>query len=254
MEILITRSIETLLFPPGNVILLMVLGLVLLRRHRRTAVAALLLAALGLYASSIHVASKALLRALETYPALQPRDLADSGAQAIVVLGSGRYPLAPEYGGDSLADWGLERVRYGAWLHRHTGLPLVVTGGDPLNEGSPEAAVMQKVLRDDYGIEDVWTEGASRTTGENALFTRELLARHGIKRVYLVTQAWHMPRAVRVFQRAGLEVIPAPTHFLSLDSNARSGPLDWLPDAGALANTNLVLHELAGSLWYRVRY
>ncbi|HLA75927.1 MAG TPA: YdcF family protein [Gammaproteobacteria bacterium] len=255
MEILITRSIENLIFPPGSIIVLIVLGLLVVNRHKRAASTLFALAGLGLYALSIPVTGQLLLRSLETsYPALTPQDLQPGRAQAIVVLGAGRYPKAPEYGGDTLADAGLERVRYGAYLHKLTGLPIIVTGGDPLKQGSSEASIMRRVLLDDYQISQVWTEDDSRTTGENALFTKTLLDKHGIKHVYLITQAWHMPRAVRIFQKAGVQVVPAPTRFLTARSRKDMDILDWLPNAGALRDSMMALHELLGSVWYRIRY
>lgn len=254
MEVLVIRVLESLLFPPGVIILLIAFGLLALHRHRGLGVTLLVLAMLGLYGASIPVVERALMRSLESAPALRNEALLTPSAQAIVVLGGGRYANAPEYDGDSLSRATLERLRYGAYLHRKTGLPIIVTGGDPLLEGSSEASLMKQVLLDDYRIEKVWTEDNSRNTAENARFTQTLLAKQGFTRVYLVTHAWHMPRALAIFRQFGIEAIPAPTVFQSAPSKENTGLLAWLPNADALEDTRTALHELLGSVWYGLRY
>ncbi|MEO6696876.1 MAG: YdcF family protein [Gammaproteobacteria bacterium] len=253
MEVIIARAVEALLFPPGGSLVLVVLGGLLLRRHRRTAVTLFLLALLSLAVFSLPVTAKLLIQQLEVYPALQPHDLRQSPAQAIVVLAGGRYANAPEYGGDTVSTHSLERLRYGVWLHRQTGLPLLLTGGDPFNVGLSEASLMRNVLAEDYHIE-AWSEDASTTTAENAFLSKRMLEAKNINTVYLVTNAWHMRRALRIFEQTGLRVIPAPTHFLSVNNGRASRPLDWLPQAHALEKNNLAQHELLGDLWYRLRY
>lgn len=252
MEILLTRSIESLILPPGGVIVLLIMGLLLIRRHWYGATLVTALALLGLYTLSLPITAHKLVRSLEVYPALQAQDLKNSTAQVIVVLGAGRYTDAPEYGGDTLASSGLERVRYAAHLHKLTGLPIVVTGGSPMGEAIPEAVLMQTSLISDFHVSDVWIEDQSRTTAENAFFTQALLAKKGIRHAYIVTHAWHMPRAVRIFEQAGLAVTAAPTLFSS--AQGRTGWLDWLPSAGALQGSSMALHEKLGLLWYRIRH
>lgn len=253
MEILITRSIENLIFPPGSVIILLIVALLLTRRHWRAAATATALALLGLYVLSLPLTAGWLMQSLEVYPALQPQNIKGSPAQAIVVLGSGRYAGAPEYGGDTVSTGGLERLRYAVHLHKLTRLPLLVSGGSPHGEPIPEAVLMQESLANDFHITDVWLEDQSRTTAENAVFTKTLLDKKGIRHVYLVTHAWHMPRAVIIFEQAGLAVAPAPSMFFPVESGEPI-LLRWLPNAGALERTCLALHEMAGMLWYQLRH
>lgn len=251
MEIIITRTIEALLLPPGCFIILIVLGL--LTRGRRGSSGFLVLAFVGLYALSVPITAQSLMSLLETYPPLTIRDIDSSRAEAIVVLGAGRYG-APEYTGESVNAFALERLRYGVRLHRLTDLPIIVSGGDPLNEGSSEASLMKQALQIDFQMKQVRTEGASRNTAENAFFTRQLLDELGMKRVYLVTHAFHMPRAVQMFEQAGVHVIPAPLHFLSLRSDDASDLVAWLPTTKVLERSYIALHELLGKQWYRMRH
>lgn len=253
MEIIITRSIEAWILPPGGILLLFMLGFYLLRRHRRFALALLSAALISLYALSTPALSKRLLAWVETYPALPPNVINTEGAQAIVLLGGGRHEGAPEYGMDTVGMEALERVRYAARLQHQTGLPIIVSGGAPMGEATTDAALMRDALKE-FGVTEVWLEDQSRNTAENARFSKDLLAQHQMNKVYLVTHATHMARSVWAFERAGVSVIPAPTHFMSLRDPALPTHLQWLPDAQALHYSRVALREQLGRLWYWVRY
>ena len=58
----------------------------------------------------------------------------------IVIVGTGSYPVAPEYGGDTVGAATLERVRWGARRHRLAGLPILVSGGSPFGSRTSEKA------------------------------------------------------------------------------------------------------------------
>ena len=100
-----------------------------------------------------------------------------------------------------------------------------------------------------------WREAYSRSTWENAEYSQIILKEAGIKRIYLVTQAWHMSRAQMAFAAVGLEVIPAPTGFLH-DHGESEVPLilDFLPSSRALQTHYFISHELLGMIWYKLRY
>jgi uncharacterized SAM-binding protein YcdF (DUF218 family) len=88
-------------------------------------------------------------------------------------------------------------------------------------------------------------ETASRNTLQNARQAAGALLPAGIRRILLVTSAWHMRRAEREFQRAGFEVIPAPTDHRSFPSEGL-GVRQWLPDPEALQLTHVVVKEWLG--------
>ncbi len=252
MSILLTRAVESLVLPPAINLVLGVMGLILLRKYKRAAIALLALSLVTLYIFSIPFTSLSLMRSLQTYPALTAENLRHPEAQAIVVLGAGRNYDAPEYGGDTASKLALERLRYGAYLHRHTGLPVLVTGGALHGETYSEARIMKDVLVNDFRVPVRWTEERSLTTAENADFSRPILVQAHIQRAYLVTHAWHMPRAVQAFQQAGINIIPAPTGFTNPWPIERGG-FAWLPSAHALQTSSYALHELGGRLWYGLR-
>lgn len=233
-----------LLMPPGNGLLL--LGLAGLFRRRRWAFGLAVLGALLLLLQSLPLVSGALMASLEARagPALQGKD----GAQAIVVLSGGLSTDAPEYGGDTAGARTLLRLRYGALLAHRYDLPLLVAGGRPDKATRSEAAVMADILAQEFAVKVRWQEAQSRNTAENATMSAAILRAAGIRRVVLVTQAFHMPRAARLFRDAGIEVVPAPTNFTATGSSPFA-PTDLLPQVSAMQNSYYALHEWLGIAW-----
>ena len=233
-----------LLLPPGNGLLLLFLAVIFRRRRWAFGVAALGVALIFL--QSLPPVSGLLMASLESRagPVLQAAD----GAQAIVVLGGGLDREAPEYGGDTAIDRTLLRLRYGAVVAHRFGLPVLVSGGRPEHATRTEAAVMAEILKREFSVKVRWQETRSRTTAENATLSAVILRDAGVHRIILVTQAFHMPRAVRLFRSAGLEVVPAPTQFKTA-GRSPFGPLDLLPQISALHNSYYALHEWLGIAW-----
>ena len=251
MEILIIRLIESLLFPPGLMIAIMLAGAILMRFYYRPGKIVIISGFVLLVLASLPIVPNTIIHLLEDIPALNQAELSQPQAQAIVVLGGGRYADAPEYAGDTVSTGSLERIRYGAYLHQQTGLPILVTGGNPYGRKISEAELMQTTLENEFKVKVRWAEKASKNTWENASFSFRLLQQENIKKIYLVTHAWHMPRSQQVFEQAGFEVIPAPTAYTTA---AAPILLRLLPSAGGLERSRLVGHELLGMLWYKLRY
>jgi uncharacterized SAM-binding protein YcdF (DUF218 family) len=242
----LTNALAALLLPPGSLILLMAGGLVLLRTRPQlgTGLAAGGLAAL--YVLSMPLTAIGLLSALESgSPATNKHS-----AAAIVVLGGSKSHNAPEYGGDTVSGASLVRLRYAAYLHRRTGLPILVSGGSPEGSAHSEAELMQRVLQNEFSVPVRWIEGDSANTLENARLSYRMLAAENVRTIRLVTHAWHMPRARLVFEAAGFNVIPAATGYTT---RYRLTMLDFLPSASALRDSALFFHEIIGIVWYRLR-
>ena len=232
-----------LALPPAGPLLLARAGLAWSRWHRRAGTTLAVLALAALFALSCNGVAVALAHAIlpQVAPA-QPQDV--QGVQAIVVLGGGIEQDAPEYGTSQLTPNAYRRLRYGAWLARRSGKPLAYAGGQGWGAAGsaeePEARVAQRLAQDDYGVALRWLEDRSRDTRENADLIAQAMRPDGIRRVAVVTDSWHMPRAVQSFRSAGFEVVPAPTGF----PHRRPGsPLEWLPSAEGLALSRQVLRE-----------
>lgn len=248
-EWLITNFLSAWLLPPLDLIAVIALGLALAPRRPRLGltIAASSLALLAVLCTP--VAGHLLISTLESYPPLKSSEISESGAGAIVVLGSGRR-VAPEYGGDTVSDGGLVRIRYGARLARETRLPVLVTGGKPTGGSISEAEVMAEALDRDFGVKARWLETASINTIQNAQFSAKILAEAGIKRVILVTDASHMRRSVARFRSVHIDVVPAPTAF---HIRSEFTLLDYLPSTRGLFLSNRALHEWVGILVSRAR-
>lgn len=231
--------------PPLSLFLVMLLGAML--RYRRPRLGGIV-AGLGfavLVLLSTPVLGSALLASLQTDPALavvpQP-----AGEQAIVILGAEHQRQAPEFGGTTCGPMTLVRVRYGGRLARVTGLPVLVSGG-PLGVGVPAVAELMRDALAEMHVVPQWVEARSLNTRENARETAAILARAGIHHVFLVTHAWHLPRARIEFERCGLKVTPAPTGFCAPPD---LHPATFLPSAMALVHSRLYLHEQIGRAVY----
>jgi uncharacterized SAM-binding protein YcdF (DUF218 family) len=242
MPFLLKKILSALLLPPTSLILLAFAGLWLSRRHPGTGKTLIALALATLLILSLPITGNALLRSLETAPPISEAQL--KNIQAIVILGGRKNNNAPEYGGiDTVSKSTLERLRYGARLQRQTGKPILVTGGAPFG-GRPEADAMAETLKQDFHAKTVWVENRSNDTAENAAYSASILKQHGLTRIALVSQAWHLPRAIKNFEQQGLTVTPAPTGFV----DAEADPIaQWLPKASALDKSSMAIKEHLGA-------
>lgn len=232
-------AVTSLVLPPGGPLVLVALGVLWQRRRPRWGRGLGLAGAAALWLSAMPIVASALVTLLGGAQPLDPQRA--RSAEAIVILGGGVRPSAAEYGGDTLGRLTLERVRYGAWLARRTGLPVLVAGGPPEPTVRAEAALMREALEQEFGVPVRWVEDRSRNTRENAEQAARELAAAGKRRVLLVVHGFDVRRARAQFEAAGLEVIAAPTQVPRWDEIELA---DFLPSAGALQTTHFALYEL----------
>jgi len=253
VSIYINKLLPLLALPSG--LLLLLLAVALLWRRRWPVWLALCLFWLG----STPWVSDHLLRwceanAVRVAASSMPR------AQAIVVLSEGRT-LAPGTTGTSEWNDG-DRFWGGIELYRAGKAPwLVFTGGwvpwQP--ELAPEGDVL-KVWAKSQGVPDsaIQLTGKVTNTAEEAAAVAALLPKLPTvggtkpKTILLVTSAFHMPRAQRLFQQAGLEVLPYPVDF-KVSAKDTFTAMDLLPSAGAWQRSEMAWRELLGRAWYAVR-
>ncbi len=247
MMFILKKLISRFFFPLSLVIGLLLLGVFLKNKKRKTQV--VLAGVALLYLFSFAPFGYLILRPLESqYVPISSSSL-NQEVRWIVVLGGGSREsktLTPE---DRLGDASLKRLLEGVRLSRL--LPqsrLVLSGGD--YQGiSPDALIMQQVALDQGVPRDkIELEAASWDTTDQA---KLLLDRLGQAPFYLVTSAGHMPRAIRMFIRAGMQPIAAPTDFRAV--RAPFQVMDFFPQAGTLVNTERAFYEYLGLAWGFVR-
>jgi len=173
---------------------------------------------------------------------------------AIVVLGGAlAYPLPPRREVE-LTDQA-DRVLYASRLYHAGKAPLIVVSGGtmPWSQAGSEARIMQELLME-WGVPEqaIMTESSSRTTRENALFSKELLSSKNLESILLVTSAMHMPRALASFKAVGADALPASTDVTAMIESDGT-LLDWLPSSGALDGSSRAIKEYLGMLVYQLR-
>lgn len=177
-----------------------------------------------------------------------PTGALPADVQAIVILGAGTVDNLVDHDGQTVSALALERLRAGAQLARASALPVLVSGG-VVWHGTPEAVLMTVAMAE-YGVPVRWVEPRSRDTADNARESAAMLGAAGIRRVALLTHAFHMRRSMEEFRRAGLTPLAAPT---MIKAAADVDALDFVPGTRAFQQSGIALHEWLGWLALRLR-
>ncbi len=239
MSFFLKKLLSLILLPPTLFIILFLIIAVVSKRK----VVSLLsfFGAFGLYLLSVEPVKDMLYKPLEeAYPV--PREVQ---ADVLVVLGGGSYNTG------ILKEDSMKRLLTGFILHKRYNLTIILSGGASIGN-LPEAEVMKQLL-EELGVDKskIFTEVRSRDTFENAKYVKEICEKHNFQRVVLITSAYHMPRAVETFMKAGLEVIPYPTDF---KQDKRYNLYSFIPKMGVLNDSYKALREHLGGLAYGMLY
>ncbi|HVY87498.1 MAG TPA: YdcF family protein [Hyphomonadaceae bacterium] len=237
---------------PSNLLLLAMAVGILLLRWARTRKLGLRLAAGGAIATALVTVlpvSEWLLASLERrFPAYEPCKSSTAQPLAGIILLGGAIS-SEEIDGRIIEDLGgsADRIRKAAQLaHEYPSLPVLVSGGQafPRKGARPESVATADLLKE-LGVEEsrLKLETASRTTAENAAFVK---SQAGTGAWLLVTSAFHMPRSVATFRKAGIDVIPVPTDWM-VDDNR---PLLTMNALDRLGKLDLAVHEYLGLAAY----
>jgi len=206
-------------------------------------VAAYVLAGFGLIGNR-------LLKGLENkYPPLLDASRA-AGAKWVVVLGAGmtsdlKVPLTSQLSEGS-AIRTIEGIRIWRQIKRSK---LIFSGGAVFNTQS-EATGMAGLARQ-LGVPDtvVSLEDRSLDTDDQARLIKAMVKGDT---VVLVTSAAHMHRSVSLFQKQGVALIPAPTHYLIKDE-PKFKPSRLFPNSGNMMAAETLFHEYLGLAWSKLR-
>ncbi|MGO9360814.1 MAG: YdcF family protein [Xanthobacteraceae bacterium] len=249
----LSKTVGFFALPSNLIATLFVLGVVLhLVGRRRGAVLLTTLSVVLLLVVGYSPLSNVLLLTLsERFPAWQSGGADPDG---IIVLGGAIDSESTIARGEIELDSSAERIF--AMLQLARQFPrarIVFSGGSSslIGTGAAEAPIAGRLL-ESFGIapDRITLESRSRTTDENAAFTRDLVAPRPGQRWLLVTSAFHMPRAMAVFRAAGFEIEAYPVDWRSRGWIDAASPFESLSEG--LARADLVAHEWVGLLIYRL--
>jgi len=250
----ILSKVFWLVVQPINLIgLLVLLGIVAtFFRLRKTGlfltICGFLVLAIGAWTST----GALLLHPLEDHfsrPEPAPEDVA-----GIIVLGGGfEGGVNLARGGYELNASGDRMVEAAVLARRYPQARVVVTGGSGslLLDGESDGDTAPRLLIA-LGVERerLVLESRSRNTYENAVFTREMVAPQEGDTWLLVTSAFHMPRSVGLFRKAGFDVVPWPADYKTAGIETLGPAQDNVADS--LQNLTIAMREWIGLVAYRL--
>ena len=249
------RSFISSLFAPLTIFwLLITIGflLILLRKKKcfciLTAIALFWLALI-----SFAPVPKLLCKLLEqSYPPLRNVGyLSNSAGIHILVLGSGHTYDTALPANDQLSHNALGRLVEGIRLQRLLPGSLLITSGWQGEEFLPNAMVLKNAaVLLGVSSENVLTSIKPHNTEEEALYYLSLFGKN--HKLILVTDAIHMPRAILLFRKVGLNPIAAPTNHL-IKKNFNQKILDFLPSSDNIAKMEYAMHEYIGIIWAKIK-
>lgn len=234
------------LVAPSNALVLMAgIGLVLaLIGLRRPGLGLLTVSVAGLLVVGFSPLANYLMNPLEErFPIYRGQE----PVTGIILLGGAEVPeVGLARGVPAFANAGERAIAFGALARQYPQARLAFVGGSGrlFSDGVGIEARMMQLAMPDLGIapERVEYEEKSRNTAENAAFAKQVLKPKPGERWLLVTSAFHMPRAVGCFRKAGFDVVPYPVDFRTI------GP-GQLNDPFSRAASGLDLADIAVKEW-----
>jgi len=244
---LIKKIVGAFVLPPGFLVVVLAgLAFYFRKRARGAALVCAALAAL-VWVGTTKIFCNVLLGPLERSYSTPAKP---QGDVIVLLCGGFRGGGKPYSASERLAPGTLERAAAAFKLQRDTGLPILVSGGAPFSE-APEAEAAAAFLKE-LGVPEnkLIKEENSRDTRENARYSLKICGEKGYKRIILLTSAYHMPRSVLLFQKAGAaELVPFPV------ARRSGGPRflnDYLPGSGP--DARLAANEYLGLLFYKLYF
>ena len=248
------------LFLIGFLILYVIIKKTIRHKDKIFLLPTLLMAFVILWVSSTPFFASYLMETLEN--STQKPTLKDiKSCDAVVILG-GALKL-PDYRIEN-REWKeqVNRFEMGLRVFKH-GVPKIffTPGRNPWLDPSIKSggkiqlqkATERGIPKDVIFIADQMMKNTYNTHAE-ALGIRNLCQKNNIKKIALVTSAWHLPRSCFIFREVlgdSVEIIPTPCDFLSRQFDPH--PLLWVaPDARATSMTSLAVREYLGLLWYKL--
>jgi len=260
MFLFLSKLLPIFIYPIGLSCLLLVVALIRLWKFPRQAALCIGLALVILLVSGNGPIATRLVQSLE-WQHLPPEEM--PRAEAIVVLGGAMRPHIYPRPWVDVQDSG-DRVIHGARLYNEGKAPRIIFSGGHIDwKGTGDSESQDMVaLAEALGVPRtaMLEDKTSLNTYENAVNVKKILEEEGINRILLVTSAIHMPRSLKIFEKQGIETIPAPTDFLVSEKElneptetTQAAILNALPQSWAIEQVTRVIKEYIGMVVYRLR-
>lgn len=249
----LSKIVGFFLVPSNAIAMLCALGVLLLATRFRKAGLRILAfgVALLLVVGFSPLSNWLLLPLTERFPAWSAPGRAPDG---IIVLGGAIDPETSQARGSPEMDGAAERILVMLQLaRRYPAARIVFSGGSAnlIQTPVPEAPIAGDLL-EDFGVPSsrFVLESESRTTAENATLTRDLVSPKPGERWLLVTSAYHMPRSIGVFRKAGFDVEAYPVDWRTRGWQDGLTPFATL--SAGLGRADMAAHEWVGLIAYRM--
>ena len=244
--IYINKILPIIVSPLGFIIILLFLGI--LRKKMLPSVIGLMI----LMILSLPIVSGQLIKVLEqNYTPTNPNEIVS--ADTVIVLGGMVKPIKHNNGVQYEFSDAVDRIFAGINLLKiGKAQKIVLTQGKlPWSIGAPEGEFLAEFIQS-QGIDPnrILLTEIVQNTNDEAKAISKMLPKNS--KVILVTSAFHMPRAEKVFQNQNLKVVPYAVDFRS--TTKKLDILDFLPQANAFKDSNFYFREIIGRAYYSLRY
>lgn len=242
---------STFLLPPGIFVLaLALLSSWLFYKKQRGVDSIVAGISLLLYLSAMPLLSNILIRSLES----QYKPPVQLTGDVIIMLGGGATLDTPNlHGKGHLSGDAANRLLTCLQLYHQLKVPIIVSGGQVYKTTGTEGEIAERILLD-VGVpsDKIIIENKSLNTFENARNTKKIVVKRKYHHPVIVTSAFHMPRAIKQFQKVGVTGTPYPTDYLT-NITEEFEIMNLIPSAEAISKSSLAMKEYLGLLtsrWY----
>ena len=242
------HKILPLIFSPLFLIIILIITDYILKKRKLSLIALIIL-----IICSLPIVSNKLIYFLEiNHKSLKPTEI--DNADAIVVL-SGMVRAIKNnneiiYEFNEAAD----RIFAGIDLFKNNKAPIIILtrGKLPWSKGMPEGEYLKEIaIKYSLPKEKIILTKRVQNTDQEAKSIKKILNKNNSE-IILVTSAFHMDRAEKIFKSINIKVIPYPVDFRV---NYESFKLfDLIPAASSFSNTNHFVREMIGRFYYRLKY
>ncbi|MBN2406065.1 MAG: YdcF family protein [Elusimicrobia bacterium] len=204
-----------------------------------------------LWIMSAGIVSFVMLRGLESAYRIPQNPEGD----VIVLLGGGIVDGVPDISGSGRPSDNMStRIVAAVRLQKSLGVPIIVSGGRVHRGSQIEARIYARFLEDlGIGQDYIIIEDRSRDTYENAKYTKIICENRGFEIPIVLTNAYHLKRAVLSFKKNSMEVTPYPASFGAVGVKKFFWG-DYLPSAVGFMRFSEALHEYVGLIYYSIFY